>query len=342
LQLSQGTPTLPHGMSSSPHDALFKAVFGQPEHARGALRSVVPAAVAEALEWRSLVHCPGSFIDPALSGRHTDLLFSLRWRGGGEALVYLLFEHQSTSDQRMAFRLLRYLVRIWERWLTDHPRAEALPVIVPVVLHHGAEPWSAPVTFDALFEIPDEARAALAPHLVRFSYVLDDLSEIPDEVLRDRAMTALGRLVTVCFKHARTRADLLEILSRCADILRDVAGAANGIEALALVMRYILLVNDHVEPEALQALLERVAGPDAKDIIMTAGERLIQHGEERGIQKGVQQGERSLLLRLLRRRFGSQVNAETEQRLATATAEQIGTWAERVFSADTLAELLAD
>jgi hypothetical protein len=26
-------------MSSSPHDALFKAVFGQPEHARGALRS---------------------------------------------------------------------------------------------------------------------------------------------------------------------------------------------------------------------------------------------------------------------------------------------------------------
>ena len=46
------------------------------------------------------------------SGRHTDLLFSVAWRGGGEALVYLLFEHQSTSDGLMAFRILRYLVRI--------------------------------------------------------------------------------------------------------------------------------------------------------------------------------------------------------------------------------------
>jgi Putative transposase, YhgA-like len=330
LPLSQGAPTLPRDMSSSPHDALFKAVLGQPEHARGALRSVVPTAVAEALDWSSLARCSGNFIDPALSGSHTDLLFSVAWRSGGDALVYMLFEHQSTSDRRMAFRLLRYLVRIWERWLTDHPRAEALPVIVPVVLYHGAEPWSAPVTFDALFEIPDAVRAALAPHLVRFSYLLDDLSEIPDEVLRGRAMTALGRLVTVCFKHARTHTDLLEILSRCADIVRDVASAPHGIEALAQVMRYILLVNDHVEPEALQAFLDRVAGPDAKDTIMTAGERLIQ------------QGERSLLLRLLQQRFGSQVNSATEQRLATATAEQIGTWADRVLSAASLTELLAD
>jgi hypothetical protein len=39
-----------------------------------------------------------------------DLLFSVAWRGGGEALVYLLFEHQSTSDGLMAFRMLPYEV----------------------------------------------------------------------------------------------------------------------------------------------------------------------------------------------------------------------------------------
>jgi hypothetical protein len=37
-------------MSSSPHDALFKAVFSDPEHARGALRAVVPAVVAETIQ----------------------------------------------------------------------------------------------------------------------------------------------------------------------------------------------------------------------------------------------------------------------------------------------------
>ncbi|MEO7731757.1 MAG: hypothetical protein ABIY55_12345 [Kofleriaceae bacterium] len=85
-----------------------------------------------------------------------------------------------------------------------------------------------------------------------------------------------------------------------------------------------------------------MAGPDAKDTIMTAGERVIQQGEERGIQKGVQQGERAMLLRLVRVRFGSQVDGETARRFARGSTEQVATWAERVLSAATLAELLAD
>jgi len=238
----------------------------------------------------------------------------------------------------MPFRLLRYLVRIWEHWRAEHVRARALPVIVPVVLYHGAEPWSAPLAFDALLEVPDAVRPALLPHLVRFSYLIDDLSEISDDELRARAMTALVRLVDACFKHARTRADLLEILSGWADLVREVISAPHGLESLALVMRYILLVNDHVEPEALQAFLDRVVGPEAKDTIMTAGERLIQQGEDRGIQKG----ERALLLRLLRKRFGPQVDATVERRLEAASAEQVAVWAERVLSAATLSELLAD
>lgn len=103
-------------------------------------------------------------------------------------------------------------------------------------------------------------------------------------------------------------------------------------------MRYILLVNDHVEPEALKALLEREIGPEAKETIVTAGQRLI----EQGIQQGVQQGERMLLLRLLRQRFGNAVDTATERRLATASPAQLDTWGERVLSAATLTELLAD
>jgi hypothetical protein len=119
---------------------------------------------------------------------------------------------------------------------------------------------------------------------------------------------------------------------------------------MLLVMRYILLVNDHVEPATLQAFLERVAGPDTKETIVTAGEQLIQkgvelgeaRGEARGMQKGIQQGERALLLRQLRKRFGRDVDSGVEQRLAAASADQVETWAERVLSAATLTELLAD
>ena len=54
------------------------------------------------------------------------------------------------------------------------------------------------------------------------------------------------------------------------------------------------------------------------------------------------EGECALLLRQLRRRFGDAVNADIEQRIATSSIEQIDTWGDRVFSAATLTELLAD
>jgi hypothetical protein len=72
---------------------------------------------------------------------------------------------------------------------------------------------------------------------------------------------------------------------------------------------------------------------------------IVESWRREAIQEGLQQGlerERKLLLRLLRRRFGAEVDGETEHRVAAATAEQVEVWAERVLSAATLTELLAD
>ena len=324
-------------MIPNPHDLLFKGVFGQPEHARGMLRAIVPAALAEALDWSTLTLQPGSFVDAALRHQHTDLLYAATWRHGGEALVYLLFEHQSgpSTEGRMAERMLSYEVRIWGRWRADHPKAKTLPTILPIVMYHGASPWHEPRSFEALLDVPTGLRPALEPYLVRFSYLLLDLSQISDDELRDGAMrTALAKLVAMCFKHARTRADFLQILGRWIDVVREVVRAPHGLEALAQVMRYILEINEHVRPEALQALLERDLGPEAKDAIMTAGQQIFEQGREKGIQE--------LLLLLLRQRFGDAVDADVEQRIATASIEQIEAWSARVLSAATLAEAIAD
>jgi len=332
-------------MLSGPHDALFKAVFGQAEHARGALRAVVPAALGEALDWSTLALQPGSFVDAALSHQHTDLLYTAMWHDGGEALVYLLFEHQSAqpSNGRMAERMLGYQVRIWDRWRAEHPKAKALPVILPIVMYHGVSAWSEPRSFDALLDTPAGLRPMLEPYLVRFMYLLHDLSEISDDELRHGALrTALAKLVTMCFKHARTRADFVQVLGRWMDVARDVAEAPHGLEALAQVMRYILEVNEHVEPEALQGLLERDLGPEAKDAIMTAGQRLIEQGRQQGIEQGRQQGMQVMLLRQLRLRFGDAVNPQVEQRIAAASREQVEDWIGRVLTAASLAEVIAD
>ncbi len=69
---------------------------------------------------------------------------------------------------------------------------------------------------------------------------------------------------------------------------------------------------------------------------------IVETWRQAAIQEGLEQGERKLLLRQLRLRFGAEVDGETERRVATAPAEQVEIWAERVLSAGTLAELLAD
>jgi hypothetical protein len=76
---------------------------------------------------------------------------------------------------------------------------------------------------------------------------------------------------------------------------------------------------------------------NTQDIVETWRREAIQEGLQQGLER-----ERKLLLRLLRRRFGAEVDSETERRVAMAPAEQVEVWAERVLSAATLTELLAD
>lgn len=51
----------------------------------------MPPAVADSLDWSTLTTVPGSFVDALLVPRRTDLLFTVAWHGGGDALVYLLY-----------------------------------------------------------------------------------------------------------------------------------------------------------------------------------------------------------------------------------------------------------
>jgi predicted transposase YdaD len=83
---------------TTPHNVLIKSAFGNPVRARRELALVLPAAVKAHLDLATLQACPGSFVDDKLRHAHADLLYRVQARGGGEALVYVLFEHSSAFD----------------------------------------------------------------------------------------------------------------------------------------------------------------------------------------------------------------------------------------------------
>lgn len=205
-------------------DAFFKKVFSDTNNAAGELQSVLPTELARRLDWRTLTLQPGSFVDDALQGQHTDLLFSVELDGDKrQVLLYLLFEHFSGADRFTAYRALRYIVRIWEAWRQENEGASTLPAVMPVVLHHDEQKWSAPRQLSELLDLPDELRESLLPYLPQLTFVLDDLAAHDDQQLQDRAVTAMAKLALLLFKHARHGPDLLERLINWGAIMATIS-----------------------------------------------------------------------------------------------------------------------
>jgi len=321
---------------NTPHDALFKFAFSQVEEAAGELRHVLPAALSSRIDFATLTAVPGSFVDEALRERHSDLLFSAEL-AGRPALLYLLFEHQSTVVALMPFRVLSYMVRIWDKWLsTQKDPPQSLPLIVPIVVHHSDTGWTAAVALEDILDVESEVLAALGPHVPRLQFVLDDVSQQSDEALHSRAMTALGRAVLWCLRDGRTPGEILRKLERWAEVVREVARAPNGVAALSALFRYISEVSD-IRTEELQETILAEVGEEVRDAMTTAADRL----REEGRREGRLEGERAMLLRMLTARFG-QLPPTVTARIGIATVDEVEAWAERVLVAKTLAEVLGD
>ncbi len=107
---------------SNPHDAYFRKVMARRDNAASEIRTALPAAIISRIDLTDLRLQPGSFVHPDLSNRYSDLLYRTRL-DGHPAYVYILMEHQSSSDRFMAFRMLEYMIAVWRQHLADNRRA---------------------------------------------------------------------------------------------------------------------------------------------------------------------------------------------------------------------------
>ncbi len=334
-------------MTKLPHDALFKSVFQQPENAAAELQHVLAAEHVSAIDWSTLALEPGSYVDEKLADQHSDLLFSAQARASGErVLVYLLFEHQSTAEPKMALRLLSYMVRIWERY-SDQDKTSPLPLIVPAVLAQVPGGWKTPTRFSGLFS-PSLGSLAAAV-LPDFSYAVDDLHRTDDADLRRRAVAQQARLALWLMRDARDSALLLRRLVDWADALEELARTPGGERALAPLLHYVARVSPDLQLEQFRAILKGRA-PAAESITMTIAEQLLAEGEARGeargvaqgVAQGVLQGQAASLLVILKTR-GFQVTNEVRDRVeACADADTLQLWTSRAVGAESLDDVFAD
>jgi predicted transposase/invertase (TIGR01784 family) len=339
---------------SKPHDALFKATFSQLEHARAELMAVLPRALVERIDWASLTQVAGTFTDKELAQSECDLLFTALI-AGSEACIHLLFEHQSTVDMLMPLRLLRYMTRIWDHYLTDNQGAR-LPLVIPVVLHHSDAGWTGPTHFRELFDVARDASAsqlhsAVAPYIPDFTFVLDDLSKVDDEALRSRALTGLAQLTLLVLQRMRGEVDPVAILTPWMETMVAVLTASHGSEAIQALLSYIIGASDG-HPKEIRAFFQRLGPPSEEAFVSTFDRmmaeerpRILEQGRNEGRVEGRLQGrvegKAELLLKLLSLRFGP-VAAQAQSRVAQASAQELELWTDRVLTAATLDEVLGD
>ena len=151
-----------------PHDRLFRAVFSDATEAASLLQAAVPRKLRENVDWNNLRLVEGTFVDDALRQSESDLLFEAGYgketerhgKGKDRLRLYLLFEHQSTPDVWMRYRLLKYCCRIWDADLRDDPRRTGLRPVVPVVFYQGVRDWQHSTEYADLFPSAVRARAA--------------------------------------------------------------------------------------------------------------------------------------------------------------------------------------
>ncbi len=321
------------------HDNLVKHAFCDVENARGVLATALPAAIVARIDLSALSLQPGSFVNEDLQDRYSDILYSTRI-SGREALIYILWEHKSEPEPLTPLQVMRYMVRIWDQHLASLPmkkRGEIrkLPVIVPVVLHHGRGGWTAAVSFEEMLDADEELLAALGEHVPRLRLVIDDLWKQTDDQLYARAATSFARLVLWALKNAREAGWLGGEIGRWKELIAAVLAEREGTRALTALFQYIVKTNPAVERDVLRGLLPGDRGTEVEEAVMNWFEREMSQSRRDGERKG----ERRVLLRQLRLRFG-ELPAAVVARIEAAEVVELDVWTERFVTASRLEDVL--
>lgn len=300
----------------NPHDAFFRRTLGREAVAREFLRHYLPAPVSARLDLQTVALEDASFVDEALREHVSDLLYRVGLREGGTAFVYVLLEHKSVPDERVALQVLRYLAQAWDRLPAP------LPLIVPVVIYHGAQPWRVGRHLRDLFG-PNTQDDIWRRFLPDFEYHLCDLTKYADEELRGGlGLGAALKLLKHIFGQ-RLRAKLPDIFRELAEELPE----QEVIAQLETMLHYLAASRRIATPQIREALYE-VDKPGGRMITVLDELRQegrlqgLQQGRQEGRQEGLREGATELTLQLLRAKLG-RLDLATKERVQALAYPQL-------------------
>ena len=313
------------------HDTIYKLLFSHQRMIEELLVGFLPEPWVAALDLASLEKMNGSYVTDNLRGRHGDAVWRLRW--GGEWLyVYLLLEFQSSVDRFMALRIMVYTGLLHQDLVRrgELGADRKLPPVLPVVLYNGERRWRAPTDVGALIQPPPDGLARFQPEQ---AFLLIDEGAYSAELRQpvNNLVAALFRL-----EHHRSSdevAGLLELLVEWLSGPEQAELRRSYLEWLRRRLPKWFPGETFPEMHDLQEAYEMITNRFEE-----WKERQRLAGVEQGVARGRLQGERALVLRQIRHRFGDPPDSY-RQRLQSASQAELEELADRVLDATSLDDL---
>ncbi len=221
----------------------------------------LPEEIKQATDFADMKLQPRSHIDEMRKESTVDLLYKTTM-AGQEAYLYLLVEHQSTPDQLMPVRILKYICNIMDQHLKN-TKKPSLPFIYPMVIYHADMPYPYSTDLKDLVIAPRELvdRYFLKP------FQLIDLGQIEDEELKKHAWAGV---MEFALKHIFAR-DILPYLRDMAGLLHHI-DQTGGRDYIAIVLQYILERGELRDKQAFFELINHQISPEVGEKIMSLAE----------------------------------------------------------------------
>jgi hypothetical protein len=303
------------------HDRSYRSLFSFPKMVEDLIRQFVPEAWVDKLDFSTLQRVTPSFISPEIEEQPEEL-WALCLRDGSPVYVYLFIEHRPEVDPFLSIHLMANVALLYQDLIRKEKLTSdgRLPLIIPIVLHHGETDLKEPSELIAGIEVATES---YVPRL-RCKVVNEGRFSLEDLESRQSATAQV-------FLMEQTR---------------DWDALTHGARRLGSFM-------DRLEDGPLrEALLEwldemmitrrqerrRIPEELNHEDFMALLSEMLEHRNHILRERERQEGQENFLLRLLEHKFG-QLDPKARQRVRSANSERQLDWAVRILAAERLEDV---
>lgn len=283
------------------HDELFKKVMSEPVAAREFLEHYLPVSFKNKINLNSVTIEKESFVTEDLRKRLSDVVYSVSLKRDNvkdsttdsvdneKAYIYVLIEHQSSSDYWIAFRLWQYMLLLCERHKDANKKNKQkrgkLPLICPIVVYANDKPYNAPRSFWELFEDSSTAKSLMSDE-----YLLVDLQKQSDDEIEKKKHLGMMEYI---LKHIKARdilnlwQSLLERFESSIEIDKE-----NGYIYIKWLLWYSdAKVDEDKQVELAKIIAKHLNKTDQEGLMRTIADKYIDEGVQKGMVQGMQLGE---------------------------------------------------